>query len=82
MLAALDTKLPHPRFPLTVVFLRIDTAVSSRVKAGDAKSPKLIALPVSRMLREAAEFCKHKSTLARDVDIRHPFCPVLHRELI
>ena len=40
----------------TVVSLRIFTAVSERVKAGDAKSPKIIVLAASRMLREADEF--------------------------
>ena len=82
MAAELDTMLPHPRLPLTVVFLRIDTAVSERVSAGGATSPELMLLPLSRMFREALLFWKHRSTLALDVESRRPSCPVLHRELM
>ena len=39
----------------TVVSFKF-AAVSERVKAGDAKSPKIIVLAVSRMLRAADEF--------------------------
>ena len=77
-----DTKLPRPRLLLTVVFTRIDTAVSERVKAGDVTSPKDIVDPVSLMLREAVVFWRHKSTFARDVETKHPSCPVRQRELI
>ena len=65
----------------TVVSFRF-AAASVRVNDGAAKSPKMNVLSVRRMLREAVVFWKHKSTLALEVAIKHPSCPVLHRELI
>ena len=82
MVAELDTKLLHPRSPLTVVSLRILAAMSESVMDGEARSPKIMVVPVSRMFRESLEFWRHKSTLALDVESKQPSCPVLHRELI
>ena len=55
----------------TVVSFRF-ASESERVNDGAAKSPKMKVLPVSRMLREAVVFWKHKSALARDVAIKQP----------
>ena len=55
---------------------------SDRVIDGAARFPKIKALPARRMLRVALVFWKHKSTLALDVEIKHPSWPLLHLELM